>query len=43
MMIRIGNQTQSLAEWCRYTGLKEATVWSRIKDYGKTPRKALGL
>jgi hypothetical protein len=43
MMIQIGNQTQSLAEWCRYTGLKEPTVWSRIKDYGFSPRKALGL
>ena len=43
MMIRIGNQTQSLADWCRYTGLKEPTVWSRIKDRGYTPRKALGL
>jgi hypothetical protein len=43
MMIQIGNQTQSLAEWCRYTGLKEPTVWSRIRDYGFSPRKALGL
>ena len=43
MMIQIGNQTQSLAEWCRHTGLKEPTVWSRIRDYGFSPRKALGL
>jgi hypothetical protein len=43
MMIRIGKETKSLADWCRATGLKEPTVWSRIRDYGYTPRKALGL
>jgi hypothetical protein len=43
MMIRIGKETKSLADWCRATGLKEPTVWSRIRDYGFSPREALGL
>ena len=43
MMIRIGKETKSLADWCRLTGLKEPTVWSRIKDHGYPPKEALGL
>ena len=43
MMIKIGREKKSLADWCRQTGLKEPTVWSRIRDRGYTPKEALEL
>ena len=43
MMIRVGRQTQSLADWSRLTGIPAPTIWSRIRDYGFTPKKAMGL
>lgn len=39
--IRIKGQTKSLAEWCRIYNKNLPTVWSRIRDYGYTPREAL--
>jgi hypothetical protein len=42
MMIQVGKRKQSLADWCRETGLLEATVWSRLKR-GHKPKEALEL
>lgn len=43
MMIKVNGQRLSLSEWCRRTGLKEPTVWSRIHDRKWTAKKALEL
>jgi len=43
MMIRIGGETRSLADWSRTVGIPAPTIWSRIKDHGYTPREAMGL
>lgn len=43
LRIRINGQTKSLADWCRIYDLNFATVYSRIKDYGYTPKEALEI
>jgi hypothetical protein len=43
MMIRIGRETRSLADWSRTVGIPAPTIWSRIHDYGYTPKQAMGL
>ena len=42
-MITMFGRKQSLADWCRETGIPKGTAWSRIHDYGMTPRKAFRL
>jgi hypothetical protein len=43
MMIKIGRENKSLADWSRQVGIPAPTIWSRIRDYGYTPQQALGL
>lgn len=43
LYIKIGRKRQSLNSWCEELGLNSRTVWSRIHDYGMTPKRALGL
>ena len=43
LRITAGNETHTLAEWARRTGIKSRTLWSRIYDLGQTPEQALGF
>jgi hypothetical protein len=42
-VITMLGRKQSLADWCRETGIPKGTAWSRIHDMGMTPRKAFNL
>jgi hypothetical protein len=40
---KINGQIHTLSEWSDITGINSRTAWSRIRDHGMTPKKALGL
>lgn len=40
-LFTIGNETRTLAEWCRANDMPYATVWMRIDRLGWTPHRAL--
>lgn len=39
-LVRYQGRTQSLADWSRELGIPFRTLWSRIVDYGLSPKEA---
>lgn len=40
-MIACQGEVHSISEWARITGIRQATLWSRLNNLGWTPERAL--
>ena len=43
LVLKINGRKQSLADWCRETGIPKGTAWSRMYDMGMKPKEAFNL